>query len=532
MQKKRTAILAALTAAVVISAILIATTALRTTEPPAQRTFGGQPAPPRISVTTESFDGLLDEDIDSQLLPLALEEVGATNKEGLVSFTDEASYQNFLASLSSKGLRLISSSDQLLTARVAFRNFSQLEDIEGAEISPNYPVAIPTPPAVSAQANAIGFQGSALRSIGIHSDNSQWGAGITVAVIDSGVNDHIALKDGVTRIELTQLSDGSAQLGHGTAVASIISGNHSSTPGVAPASDILSIRVTDESGRSNSYTLAEGIIAAVEGGAEIINISMGSQSDSAVLAKAVRYAQDRGAIIVASSGNEGADSLSYPATYPGVLSVGAIEANGEHLDFSNQGENLSLTAPGFEVNAAWGENLLTGFSGTSASAPFVSGALAAILSENPSFNTQQASDLLLGSVSEGGMPGADPQYGAGTLDVGRAIENGTAGIYDIAVTGQILQTRSNGSQSLLVVVQNQGTEPLFNSPVSVSTPQGTTQISINSLAPGSVHTSTIPLHSANLDKNFSVLSSAGTSNVEDIDPQNNTRQTHFGNSAE
>lgn len=356
MPQKRKVLLPALTTVVIALAIAVTYKTLRptgiarrtTTAPSAQL-----PLHPVTSTESQTFDALLEEDIDSKLLPLALEPK-VQDKEGLINFTSKEGYQDFLNSLSSKGLTLIAQSDRLFAVRVRFSDLSQLEGIKGADISPNYAITVPAPPAASAQAGAVGFGNSALYSIGVTGDNSSWGAGVTVAVIDSGVNDHIALKDGVTHLALTELAVGTEQLSHGTAVASIISGNHSSTPGVAPASDILSIRVTNGNGASDTFTLAQGIIAAVDGGAQVINISMGSPSSSSVLANAVAYAQDQGAVIVASAGNEGIDTLSYPAAYPGVISVGAIEANGEHLDFSNQGDNLTITAPGYEVAAAWG----------------------------------------------------------------------------------------------------------------------------------------------------------------------------------
>ena len=533
MLQKRKVLLPALTTVVIALAIAVSYKALHQTEAlrsPTTAPLAQLPSLPPTAKDSQTLDSLLEEDIESKLLPLALEDT-IQDKEGLISFRDKESYLDFLSSLSSKGLTLIAQSDRLFAVRVGFSDLNQLEGIKGADISPNYAISVPAPPAASAQAGAVGFGNSALYSIGITGDNSAWGTGVTVAVIDSGVNDQIALKDGVTHLALTELAVGTEQLSHGTAVASIISGDHSSTPGVAPASDILSIRVTNSNGASDTFTLAQGIIAAVDGGAQIINISMGSPSSSSVLDNAVAYAQDQGAVIVASAGNEGIDTLSYPAAYSGVISVGAIEANGEHLDFSNQGDTLTITAPGYEVAAAWGEDLLTGFSGTSASAPFVSGAIAAIMSENPNYTAQQASDQLLQYVNEGGIPGNDPQYGGGTLDLGRALENGSPGIYDIAVTGQILQTDDNGNESLLVVVQNQGTETLFNSPVAIETPSGVTQVSINSLTAGETFTQTIPLNSSQIEDAFTTSASARLSTTEDIDPRNNTHQTSHTNIA-
>ncbi|MEO1857236.1 MAG: S8 family serine peptidase, partial [Rubritalea sp.] len=384
---------------------------------------------------------------------------------------------------------------------------------------------------VGVQSGAQAFGASALESIGVFEDNSTWGKGITVAVIDSGVNQHIALKDGVKRLTLNELAEDDTQLSHGTAVASIISGNHPLTQGVAPAADILSIRITDAQGSSNSFTLAEGIVAATDWGAQIINISMGSEGNSIVVADAVAYAQERGVVIVASAGNEGFDTPSYPAAYDGVISVGAVEASGLHLDFSNTGENLSIVAPGFEVNAAWGNDQLTAFSGTSASAPFVSGAIAAVMSENPGYTAQQATDLVLQLSNEAGQVGRDPQYGQGSLDVGRALENGQPGIYDIAVASQILGSNSAGNPQVTIVIQNQGTEPVFNSPVRIQTPNGITSISINSLSPGQVYTTTLPLPSLSSEENAIVYSSASTSGSEDNQQSNNSRQNSFSQSA-
>ena len=454
------------------------------------------------------------------------------SKEGLIRFKNDTDYQAFLNSLSSRGLRLLGSSDALRTVRVGFTRFGQLDDIDGADISPNFPVFIPDPPEVGAQAGALAFGATALEAIGIFGDNSEWGKGVTVAVIDTGVNQHIALEDGVKRLTLTELADGTDQLGHGTAVASIISGNHPLTQGVAPEADILSYRITDDQGYSNSFTLAQGIMAAVDGGAQIINISMGSEGNSSMVADAVAYAQQRGAVIVASSGNEGYSTPSYPAAYNGVISVGAIDAGGEHLDFSNTGENLSIVAPGYEVNAAWGEDLMTAFTGTSASAPFVSGAIAAVMSLNPDFTPQQAVNLIFQNANEAGPVGQDPQYGQGSLDLGRALEYGQSGIYDIAVTSQVLGTNSAGRPEITIIVQNQGTEPLFNSPMRIQTPSGTKDISINSLIPGQIYTTTLPLSSLTRGETAIIYSSVGTRGAEENQLNNNSRQNSFSQSAE
>ena len=452
----------------------------------------------------------------------------ALQNERILTFKNDADYQKFLASLKARGLLLLGRSDKLLAVRVGTNRDSNLNDIDGAEMGYNYMVSIPTPPQADAQEGATGFGMNALSWLGVEGDNSAWGKGITVAVLDTGVNEHIALQGNITQILLTDLAEGSKQLGHGTAVASIISGDHRLAPGVAPASDILAIRIADETGSSNSFTMAEGIMQAVDAGASIINISMGSYGDSNAVANAVRYAQEQGAVIVASTGNEGRETIAYPAAYEGVISVGAVEQHGDHLDFSNSGETLSVVAPGYQVNAAWGTEQLTSFSGTSASAPFVSGAIAATLSEKPNMTAQQAADLVVKLSNDGGYPGNDPYYGNGTLDLGRIMDYGTTGIYDAAITSQVLimpQT-DTALPEAWVTVQNQGTETLINSPVSIKTANRTQNLNISSLAPGQIQTFRIPVVLPYTDEAVTITSSVQT-NQADKDTSNNSRSDSF-----
>jgi hypothetical protein len=473
--------------------------------------------PPTHHKTTETSSFLLDS-LPPQALP----------NERILTFENEESYRAFLQELSARNLKLLGSSDRLLALRVGLTSSSDLSNLKGATESYNYSVIIPKPPQVSAQASATGFGGNMLSWLGVHEDNTSWGAGVTVAVIDSGVNDHVALQGNVTRMTLTDLSDGAKQLSHGTAVASIISGDHPLAQGIAPASDILSIRVTDETGQSNSFTLAEGIIAAADAGASVINVSMGSYADSSVVANAVDYAQKQGSVIVASAGNEGLENLAYPAAYEGVISVGAVEQGGDHLDFSNAGENLTLSAPGYEINAAWGSDLLTSFSGTSASAPVISGAIAATLSENPNMSPKEAADLVTSLSNDAGYPGEDSEYGSGILDLGRVMNHGTPGIYDAAVTGQVLvmPTSPTSIPEIWITVQNQGTETLINSPVSIQSPSGVQNLNISSLTPGAIQTFRIPVTLPNQGESIAVTTSV-QSLANDSDPANNTRTDQF-----
>jgi len=455
----------------------------------------------------------------------------ALANERIARFQNEDDYLKFLACLESRGLSLLGKSDRLLAVRFGHADDFDPGDLEKAKIGYNYLVTIPAPPDAQAQPSAMGFGQHALAWLGIESDNSGWGKDITVAVLDSGVNNHTALDAGngkVTHTPLTELAQGDTQLGHGTAVASIISGDISLIPGIAPAADILSIRITDADGSSDSFTLANGIMTAADAGAKVINISMGSYGNSPLVYDAVQYALEQGAVIVASSGNAGLDSIAYPAAYDGVIAVGAVEVQGEHLDFSNTGESLDIVAPGYQVNAAWGEDQLTSFSGTSASAPFISGAIAATMSEQPQLTAQQAADLVLRLSNDAGYPGTDATYGTGILAIDRVMEHGTPGIYDAAVTSQFLVPAATitALPNILVTIQNQGTETLINSPLTITTPSGSQRINISSLAAGQIQTFPVPVMLPE-DGSPTAVSSSVKTTEPDQEPNNNSRDDHF-----
>jgi hypothetical protein len=276
--------------------------------------------------------------------------------------------------------------------------------------------------------------------------------------------------------------------GHGTAVASVAAGQHPAAPGVAPAAEVLSFRVADANGNSDSFTLAEGILAAAEAGADVINISLGSAGDSNAVKEAVESAIASGSTIVAAAGNNGVEGLTYPAAYEGVISVGAVDAAGQHLDFSNTGDNLSASAPGYAVPAAWPDEQVIQFTGTSASAPFVSGALAAIMSWDSSITGQQAYDLMVDHANEAGAPGLDPVYGEGILNVGRVVNAETSGIYDVAVASHYYagDIQGNGREILQVVAENRGTEIIYGSTLTVDSPIGEQTFTLGAMKPGEV----------------------------------------------
>ena len=388
-------------------------------------------------------------------------------------------------------------------------------------------VSLPLVPDPDIITTGVGFGSSALNFLNVPADNSSWGEGVTIAVIDTGVTAHIALPSDIRQITVDGINIDGGTHGHGTAVTSLIVGEHSRIPGIAPSSTPVSIRVAGAEGDSNSFFLAEGILAAVNAGAQVINISMGSQGDSTIVREAVAFAQESGAVIVASAGNDGFSQISFPAAYDGVISVGAIDAVGSHLNFSNTSDNLSITAPGYEALAAWTDDAAISFTGTSASAPFVSGAIAAIISESDTFiSGAQAADILLSYTNEAGAPGPDPFYGNGFLDAGRVIDRNTPGITDLAVASYNYEFDSANDDGLQISIENQGTETVNSSHLSVDVDGANFPITIPQLTQNERFVVTLPVGQTTIETTGALpVSGLLTYPTEttDAQPSNNQR---------
>jgi subtilisin family serine protease len=277
----------------------------------------------------------------------------------------------------------------------------------------------------------------------------------------------------------------------------MIIGNGTLTPGVAPGASIVSVRVANDLGQSDSFLLAQGIVAAVDAGARLINISLGSPGDSALVRNAIEYARSAGSMIVAAAGNNGIEKVSYPAANEGVIAVGAVDALGNHLDFSNTGRQVALSAPGYGVNAAWSGDQAASVSGTSFSSPIVVGAIAAVMSQPGSRNltNQQALALINAYLNDGGEEGGDSSLGVGMPDLSRVMNRDTRGIYDAALASQRILPPSPGNPygQVEILVQNRGTETLINTAVQISTPTGMVTSNITSIPVNGVKTIRVPI---------------------------------------
>ncbi|MEO7100197.1 MAG: S8 family serine peptidase [Luteolibacter sp.] len=458
---------------------------------------------------------------------------GALPGQRVLVFNDKSALEDFLKRAGDR-IKMMGRLDALNALRIGFLNYDDLADLLAGdeEASFVFPVDVPTNGEGRAQAGAVEMGKGLLEWLGINEDNSTWGTGVRIAILDTGVVASSAFNTQISSINLLPLpTDLSTQNGHGTAVASMISGVNSLTPGVAPGASVLSIRIANDLGQSDSFLLAQGIVAAVDAGVSIINISMGSAGDSLLVRNAIEYARAAGSLIIAATGNNGTDHVSYPAANSGVLGIGAVDALGNHLDFSNTGSQVAASAPGFGINAAWLADQAASVSGTSFSAPIIAGAIAAIMTQSgvKNITAQQAANLLFSYLNDGGEAGPDNEYGAGMPDIGRVLSRNTRGIYDAAVASQRIvgPTPSTPNGQIEVLVQNRGTETLINTAVDVSTPSGTVTANITSLAPNAVKTIRVPINSRNpnsLRYDSRVRLSGG---VRDSKPSNDRRIAQY-----
>jgi membrane-anchored mycosin MYCP len=216
------------------------------------------------------------------------------------------------------------------------------------------------------------------------------GQGVTVAVVDSGVDYTPQLSGRLSAIDLTGTGTGDC-VGHGTAIAAIIAASDMQSAGVpfegvAPGAKILSIKVQNgETG--NPFTLAQGIRDAALLKAGVINVSITTRNNPQ-LASAVAFALKAGSVIVAAGGNDDQQTgvgPFYPASYPGVLSVGAVASDGSLGPFSDQRSHVAVTAPGVGVTSAYPGSgyQVSDLDGTSYATAFVSGVAALLRARYP-----------------------------------------------------------------------------------------------------------------------------------------------------
>ncbi len=263
------------------------------------------------------------------------------------------------------------------------------------------------------------------------------GKGMVVAVIDTGVQlNHPALSpfyvagydfvDGDAIAEdigntIDDDGDGSVDeaTGHGTHIAGIV---HL----VAPEARIMPIRVLDADGVGSLFDVIDGIAFAVQNGARVINLSLSVTDKSRLLSDTVRYATERGVVVVASAGNLNDNLMQYPAADPCAIAVTSVNAMDIRSYFSSYGGWIDFAAPGEGIYSTFVGGGYSWWSGTSMAAPFVAGQAAVLLAIDPGLNAREVAGVIEKSSHKIDQLKLNKDYhkslGIGRIDIGASTE--------------------------------------------------------------------------------------------------------------
>ncbi len=283
------------------------------------------------------------------------------------------------------------------------------------------------------------------------------GAGITVAIVDTGVDlthhdiaGNLWTNPGETSTSTTDLdgdsfvgdrygwnfvsgtSDVTDDFGHGTHIAGTIAasaGNGLGIAGIAYSAKVMAVKAIDATGGGTDSNLASAIVYATDRGADVINMSWGGFGTSQVISDAIDYAYSSGVVLVASAGNSQVDAgYFYPAGLPHVITVAATDTTGALASFSDWGPKIDVSAPGVDIlslqaaQSKIGAVVSPGYmrlSGTSMSAPHVSGLVALLLSAHPEYTNEAVRQAMRVSSSMSG--GFDAYLGYGVVNCASAL---------------------------------------------------------------------------------------------------------------
>lgn len=234
---------------------------------------------------------------------------------------------------------------------------------------------------------------------------------------------------------LVRDNDPKDEAGHGTAVAGIVAAvtdNSQGIAGLAHQCRLMNLRAFTAGGNGEEDDVASAILYAIHNGARVINMSWGDVFVSRLLDDVIRYASTQGIVMVASAGNSATDQIHYPSGFAGTISVGASDENDNLASFSNYGSTIDLVAPGVNIYTATLDGQFSTWNGTSFSAPFVSASAGLLLSQDAALSSEAIRGILTRAAIDLGNKGWDNFYGAGRLEVARALSQPLSAIVKIS----------------------------------------------------------------------------------------------------
>ncbi|MBM7650968.1 S8 family peptidase [Neobacillus cucumis] len=245
---------------------------------------------------------------------------------------------------------------------------------------------------------------------------------VKIAVVDTGVDlDHPDLAHrliaGYNAIDNNNNPDDDN--GHGSHVAGIIAADTNNGEGMAGITwynPIIPVKVMDAEGTGGSFYVAKGIRWAVDHGADVINLSLGNYQSCDILESAIDYALEKNVVVVSAAGNDNTSQRSYPAAYPGVLGVAAVDSDGKRANFSNFGDYVDVAAPGVEIPSTFSNGEYAALSGTSMAAPHVAALAGLIRSINPNLKNTDVTKIITSSAQGLNSNKKSPYFGNGIIN--------------------------------------------------------------------------------------------------------------------
>lgn len=315
----------------------------------------------------------------------------------------------------------------------------------------------------------------ALRALGTGSSTT------VVAVLDTGIDPHhpdLAQAHLPGRSFLSGAPWNQDPSGHGTAMASLVAARpavgRDGVRGVAPGVAILPVRVADRRGRALLSNVASGIVYAVDRGAAVVLLSMGARQPAPLLDEALRYAEERGVVVVAAAGNTNTNVDLFPAADERVLSVACVNHEGELAYSTVLAPTTDLVAPGVEALAALPRGRYAHVTGSSVAAARIAGVAALVCDRLPDANPAQVRAVLLGARRPLALFADAPQlarsFPAGPLDCARLAAQLRAPSARLALEAvRVLPTRARPGEPVVCLARlvNGGARPSPQQTVAV-----------------------------------------------------------------
>ncbi|MDG0764440.1 S8 family serine peptidase [Bacillus halotolerans] len=244
------------------------------------------------------------------------------------------------------------------------------------------------------------------------------GKNVKIAVIDSGISPHddLSISGGYSAVSYT--SSYKDDNGHGTHVAGIIGAKHNGygIDGIAPEAQIYAVKALDQNGSGDLQGLLKGIDWSIANGMDIVNMSLGTSSDSQILHDAMDKAYEKGVLLVAASGNEGnGKPVNYPAAYSSVVAVSATDQHNQLAAFSTTGNQVEFSAPGTDITSTYLHQYYATGSGTSQATPHAAAMFALLKQRDPGNTNVQLRALMQKNIVDLGITGRDQQFGYGLI---------------------------------------------------------------------------------------------------------------------